>query len=73
MAVSVSGMVVPMPTAVSESPTDIARLPQAFRGLKLVRSVGKTLRSSFLLGSLGAAVVFANEPSNGGEGEVSVK
>jgi hypothetical protein len=50
MAVSVSGMVVPMPMAVSESPTDIAKLPQAFRGSKLRRSAGKALRRSVLFG-----------------------
>ena len=50
MAVSVNGMVEPRPMAVNESPTDMARLPQAFRGSKLRRSAGKALRRSALLG-----------------------
>ena len=54
MAAALRGMAVPMPTASSESPTDMARLPQALIGLWRDSSAGRALSSSALLGYEGA-------------------
>ena len=49
-AAAVRGMRVPMPTASSDRPTDIAKLPQALTGLNFASSAGRALSSSALLG-----------------------
>lgn len=44
------GIHVPVPNASAESPTDMAKLPQALMGLNLLSSEGKALRSSDFVG-----------------------
>ena len=53
-AEAVRGMRVPMPTASSDRPTDMARLPQALTGLNFESSAGRALSSSALQGYEGA-------------------